>query len=257
MAHRELPGIGDVYGFFALGADDWDGPNSSPVANVTSKGLRKLSVLCQLSVKSIAASVPASPAPSAGDIYIVGDDDVAVYDKDDEGSDAWIYYTPVRGWRAYVEDEQALYVYDGSSWTLLNTGGASGASSGSGATSGGGGSSGQVYDIALSLPGVTFTAGQKILEFTVGRDSKFNLNAGVSECSCDTAPTSQADFVVKLEGVEQGKLRIASSQTTGTGVATTSQPFDADRDEVITIFAPSSADATIEGFHCTIWGETR
>jgi len=65
--------------------------------------------------------------PNAGDRYIIagtgGDwspgsvDDIAEYD----GSD-WSFYTPTAGWATFVDDEDAIYAYNGVGWVIVSSG---------------------------------------------------------------------------------------------------------------------------------------
>lgn len=113
---RTLPGLG-LTGFWDLG---------SGYKGQMDTNLRLLSALVQLSVKDRDAALPGSP--STGDIYIVESTDsthpneIAIWDGE-PGSEAWVYVSPGEGWIAYVEDEALHYLYDGSAWVTLNSGG--------------------------------------------------------------------------------------------------------------------------------------
>lgn len=114
MAERTLPGLG-LTGFWDLGQDEW---NTGMDANI-----RALSALSQLTVLSAVTTLPGSPAD--GDIYIVttggNAQDVAVRDQG-----AWVYFTPVEGWRAWVRDTNKLVIFDGSVWAEFEAGGGGG-----------------------------------------------------------------------------------------------------------------------------------
>ncbi len=84
------------------------------------EALRLLDVMVQLAVtQRTLAAPPASPA--LGDRHIVGaaptgdwaahQDEIALWN----GS-AWEFFAPLAGWRAFVADENAVLVYDGSAW---------------------------------------------------------------------------------------------------------------------------------------------
>lgn len=86
------------------------------------EALRLLDVMVQLTVmQRTLAAPPASPA--LGDRHIVGtaptgdwaahQNEIALWN----GS-AWEFFAPLQGWRAYVADEAAVLVFDGSSWTM-------------------------------------------------------------------------------------------------------------------------------------------
>lgn len=111
MPSRTLPGLG-LNGFWSLGENGW---NTGHDAN-----LRELSALCQLNVLSRTTNLPGSP--TQGQIYINPESapsfggQVAVRDDG-----AWRYFAPQEGWRAWVEDEDALVVFDGSGWRPLQS----------------------------------------------------------------------------------------------------------------------------------------
>ena len=87
------------------------------------EALRILDAVVQLSVKSRSLTDPPA-APQVGDRYIVkgppGGDwaghlrDVAIYTED-----GWQFHNARTGWRAYVEDEVQLAVFDGTNWVVL------------------------------------------------------------------------------------------------------------------------------------------
>jgi len=79
----------------------------------------------QDSVLTISGTPPGSP--SDGDRYLIAnsgttgvwvghEDDIAEWDGT---ASAWIYIDPNAGFATYVEDEDIVYVYDGSSWSQL------------------------------------------------------------------------------------------------------------------------------------------
>ncbi len=84
------------------------------------EALRVLDALVQLSAKSRAISAPVA-SPQTGDSYIVGAapsgawaghaGEIAVWV--DSG---WQFHTPLTGWRAWIEDEAQLAVFDGTNW---------------------------------------------------------------------------------------------------------------------------------------------
>ena len=85
------------------------------------EALRLLDVMVQLSVaQRTLATPPASPV--LGDRFIVAatptgawvshQNEVALWN-----GTAWEFFAPLEGWRAYVADEGAVVVYDGSAWT--------------------------------------------------------------------------------------------------------------------------------------------
>lgn len=103
---RQLPGLG-LYGYWTSGSNGWGTQHSD--------GIRAVSALLQGKAISRTTVLPGSP--TNGDIYIVRSDDGTNPNKialRDNG--AWVYLTPVEGWRIYVADEKGFVRYDGSAW---------------------------------------------------------------------------------------------------------------------------------------------
>ena len=81
-----------------------------------------LDALVQLSVIDRGLSAPPG-SPALGDVYIVGGaptgswigktNQVTAYD-----GAGWIFFPPVEGWKAWVNDENATVVWTGSAWIL-------------------------------------------------------------------------------------------------------------------------------------------
>ncbi|WP_084292937.1 DUF2793 domain-containing protein [Bradyrhizobium sp. WSM3983] len=109
MSSRALPGLG-LKGFWGSGFDGWDGEMDT--------NLLTLSVLMNGIVKSATTTLPGSP--TNGDIYIVkvGDTNAGKIAVRDNG--AWVYLTPVRGWRLWVDDALQYRTYDGAVWIIEN-----------------------------------------------------------------------------------------------------------------------------------------
>lgn len=91
------------------------------------EAIRALDALVQLSVLDRDLTAPPG-APADGDRYIVASGATGEWSGQagriaafQDG--AWAYFTPLEGWRAWVNDEAALLVFDGSGWTVLSTGG--------------------------------------------------------------------------------------------------------------------------------------
>lgn len=92
------------------------------------EAFRRLDAVVQLAVADRTTTAPPG-SPSEGDRYIVAAPatgawsghagEVAAY-----LDGAWAYFAPQEGWLAYLADEDALAVFDGSSWTLLTSSGA-------------------------------------------------------------------------------------------------------------------------------------
>lgn len=90
------------------------------------EALRTLDCIVQLSVVSRAVATPPS-TPATGTRYIVGaaasgdwaghENAIALFD-----GMIWSFVPAVTGWQAYVTDEAAMAVYDGTGWTLTTDG---------------------------------------------------------------------------------------------------------------------------------------
>ena len=86
------------------------------------EALAALDLLVQLAVISLALAAP-PPEPAEGDAYIIPDggadwpgqpSDVAVW-----RNGGWACHTPRPGWRAWVVEAQAIYVFGDGGWTPL------------------------------------------------------------------------------------------------------------------------------------------
>ena len=90
------------------------------------EALRLLDVMVQLTVLQRTLTAPPA-SPVLGDRYIVavgptGDwtghaRDIALWN-----GTAWEFFNPLQGWRAYVVDESALSIFDGTNWTASGGG---------------------------------------------------------------------------------------------------------------------------------------
>lgn len=99
---------------WSLGENNW---NTGMDANLLSLGR----FAYHLSVKDRNLSTPPG-SPAAGDTYIVGSsptgawagkaNQVAVW-----SGTAWVFGVPRKGWVAYIEDEEVLSAFKGSSWS--------------------------------------------------------------------------------------------------------------------------------------------
>ncbi len=94
------------------------------------EALRALDALVHLAVESMDLNAPPG-SPSEGERHIVGSSpsgawsghtgDIAAYQDG-----AWAFYPPVAGWRTWVADEDALYVFNGAGWIPVSSGGGGG-----------------------------------------------------------------------------------------------------------------------------------
>lgn len=125
MPPHHAPGLGLRVGFQ---------PNEDGWGDEYNEDLRRLSAVVQMSVLSRVSTLPSNP--TIGDRYmLVGDSNsalgdsnsqagsnsagegfldqsIAVYDGDsNSASEEWFFYVPNFGWRCYVEDEDAEYLF--------------------------------------------------------------------------------------------------------------------------------------------------
>jgi hypothetical protein len=219
MSSRALPGLG-LMGGRAAGESGW--------ATEMNTNLLTLSATGQLAVKSRVTALPGSP--TNGDIYIVPSSDgtnpnkVAVRDNG-----AWVYLTPSTGWRAYVIDEGMVCLFNGTAW---------------------------VFNPATVAVG-TFsetapTASQILLDWLFVEATTFADEFAGSRASVGTNPTATFNIDVRKNGSSVGTISIstggaATFTTTGTTVS-----FAAG--DLLTLVAPSPADATIARLRITLKG---
>jgi len=102
--------------------------------------LAKHNIEPQASIKDQNLTAPPA-SPAEGDRYIVPASATGAWSGKtnqiaEYQSGAWVYYVPVVGWTAYVDDEQKVYSWNGTAW--VRTGGAlQTITAGSGLTGGG------------------------------------------------------------------------------------------------------------------------
>ncbi len=120
---RDLPNLG-LKGGYNIGEDDWgDDQNAN---------LLKLSVLVQGGVTGIAPDVPATPTP--GTVLILDETNatnpnaVAVFEGP-VGEESWSYFEPAPGWLLWDNDQGKYLSFDGTTWSVLETGGGGGGGS--------------------------------------------------------------------------------------------------------------------------------
>lgn len=115
-----------------LGLSELAASQAQPHLTVNSS-LRSLDAMVQLTVTSILATPPSSPAD--GDRYIVGTGATGVWSGHDDSvacfvGSAWAFYVPLVGWLAFVQSSSSYYSYGSGSpptWEVLQTGGAAAA----------------------------------------------------------------------------------------------------------------------------------
>jgi hypothetical protein len=111
MAERILPGLG-LTGYWDLGSSGW-----KPGMDAN---LRLLSAIVQGAALSRTDALPGVPVD--GDISIVPASDLTNPNKiaiRDDG--AWVYITPLEGFRMWIIDDEEFCLYDGATWGPLPT----------------------------------------------------------------------------------------------------------------------------------------
>ena len=106
-----------------------------------------------------------------------------------------------------------------------------------------------IYDIAgstLSKP----TDGAVLMRFSVNR--AFNLPAGLTDSKAESviAPTGQAVYTIKKNGISIGSIDFAASNNNATFTFTSQQSFVVG--DLLTIEAPATADATHDEISWTL-----
>ena len=173
---------------------------------------------------------------SDGDTYLIVTPGSSASDWNDKGdqiayyqSSAYIYFVPEVGWRIYVQDEDTVYEYHGSAgWEpVASSGGAN------------------AYDIGACKNGSPASS-EVLLRLPMVRDVNFADDLAGSQAKAGTAADAEAEFSIKIDGVEFGTMTFAISGTTATfATASGDQTFAAG--EVLTVVAPGSQDAALAG----------
>lgn len=116
MTKRTLPGL-ELEAFFDVGEDGW--------ADEVDENFRKLSLFAFGQAKSRTTDLPGSG--SAGDIYIIPEDDVsngdsiAIWDGP-SGSETWVVYDPWPGLLMYVADDSEMVLFGSGGWSPFESG---------------------------------------------------------------------------------------------------------------------------------------
>lgn len=183
--------------------------------------LKKLGALVHLSVKTIQDAPPASPVN--GDRYIIGTGSGDWSGKNGQiaarVTGAWEYYAPAKGWLAWNENNDTLYVY-GTAWVPYK---------------GGTTLSGRPVQIPVFDPGADVTAGDGKAYFIVP-DEYDGMNlarvAATVITAGETDPTvidiynvtDNCDMLSTGMNIESGETSTRTSATPGT--------IDTDHDDV-------------------------
>lgn len=104
------------------------------------------------------------------------------------------------------------------------------------------GISAQPFDLTAFYPGVP-SASALVTRVPVARAITFSTATTTGRGSASVAATSQTDFDVKLNGASVGTIRFAAGASTGSFIA--ASPITTAAGDVVSIHAPSSADATL------------
>ncbi|TYO91414.1 DUF2793 domain-containing protein [Oceanicella actignis] len=236
------------------------------------EALRILDGLVQLSViDRDLTDPPASPAD--GDRYIVAagatgdwsgwDLNVALWTDG-----AWMRLPPRIGWRAWVEDEGLLLVHDGTTWTpaggllaALGDVDVSSAADGDGLlydSATGTWVAGPVattspYDVRVAFSAAP-AADEVIDTIAIPRDWILPANLAGSSGAVGAAPAAQFVLSVRDDGIEVAQISVATDGTITT-TTTGGAGLTVAAGSLVTIVAPSTADAQIANLTFTIAGE--
>lgn len=111
MPKKIAPNLGLPYGW-ERGEDHWGGPMSDSQVLIDT--------LLNLVIKSLTVSAP-PPDAKNGDVYSIAANptgvwaghagDLALYIEQ-----AWVFWKPKLGWRAYAESYREFVMYDGTTW---------------------------------------------------------------------------------------------------------------------------------------------
>ena len=193
-----------------------------------------LDTLVQLAVIDKDLSAPPG-APTLGATYIVGaaptgswvgkTNQVASYD----GS-GWIFFVPVEGWKAWVNDEDATYCWDGAAWVNLSGLTVSAFNDGTVMLLGIGGAIADATNrLSVNTPAVLLNnAGASI-------DMTFNKNAAGDDATLSFKTGFSTRGIIGLQGDNDLTLKVSPDGSTfntamilkaATGRAEVSQPIE-------------------------------
>lgn len=266
-----------------LGLTELAAAQSQPEV-VVNAAVRGLEAVTQLVVLDITTAPPTGAAE--GDRYIVdigGVDDFTGHDEDVAYySGGWHFFTPLPGWRAYVqgvgwyqfmEDSPTGWQADDGSGLVTSVAGRTGdvvlaagdvsglaASATTDTTDASNIASGtlsnsrlaaQPYDIGAMIPGAP-SASLVVMRYKFPRAVAFPASLTNSQGVAGTAATAQTDFDVLKNGVSFGTIRFAAAGTSATFIAAGSSSFAAG--DVLTVIAPGTPDATLADISFTLAG---
>ena len=218
-----LPNLGLVNGW-TPGTDGW---NVGTDANYAA-----LDALVFLAVASASTiTPPASPVLGARYICPIGssgswagnDGKLAVYT-----ASGWAFYTAKAGWRAYVFDAAADFLFDGAAW----------------------GKVANPYDIQIFRYNLPILAQEPIMSMVVVRALALPSGLTGSRASLIAAGAVALSFPIKQNGLTIGTVNFAGGQTAATFSFTSA--ISLVPGDVFEVYAPSPPDANALGFRAVI-----
>lgn len=227
MPSRALPNLG-LQGFFDPGEDGWD--------DEMSLNLLLLSVLVQGGVMETVSATPGSPAD--GDVYLFAGDHPTEANKiaiRDDG--AWIYVTPLEGWRVYDRTANMLMLFTGANWVEFTSGGSSAAKYRFG------------FSIENEAPGSEEVLLRHVLQTSVDFAEDFAGSVARLPPSGSNPATNQV-FAILLNGASAGTLTISSAGA----ITWDGTTFIGDPGDEIRVEAPAAPDAALVGVSVIIYG---
>lgn len=228
MPSRALPNLG-LQAFFDPGEDGWD--------DEMSLNLLLLSVLVQGGVMETVSATPGAPAD--GDVYLFAGDHPTEANKiaiRDAG--AWIYVTPLEGWRVYDRTANMLLLFTGANWVEFTSGGGGGAAK---------------YRFGFSIENEEPTGTEVLLRHVLQTSVDFaeDFAGSVARLSPGGAnPATNQVFDILLNGSPAGTLTIA---TTGT-ITWDGTTFIGAAGDEIRVEAPAAPDPALVGLSVIFYG---
>ncbi len=108
---------------------------------------------------------------------------------------------------------------------------------------------GSRYDVVIWDNGKP-VAGEVVMRMITTTEVEFQIDLAGSQAKCDTAPTSDATWSIKKNGVEFATCTFLASQTTGSFIAASATTFSAG--DILTVVAPNPQDATLSSVYMTL-----
>lgn len=112
----------------------------------------------------------------------------------------------------------------------------------------------KAYDIASGIVG-TPDADATVLNVPMVRNLDFSADFGGSIAKAVTAATAQTIFAIKKNGTDVGTIEFAAAATDGTFTSTGNTAVSFEIGDVMSVHAPSTADATLADIGYTFKGK--